>query len=88
VHETRVSQTRRKAIGALRDGLSLGAFVLALHVGGLAARIALWLAVGWAGILLLAALLALLGLALGVPPPGDDDDDDDDGGGESVVVWE
>jgi hypothetical protein len=76
----------RAAAAALRDGLGLTAFLLALRAGGWAARAALWLAAGWAGVLLLAALLCLLGLALGVPPPGDDDDED--GGGEGVVAWE
>jgi hypothetical protein len=87
VQETPERRLWRAAGEGLRDGLGLAVFLLALHAGGWAARVALWLAAGWAGFLLLGSLLCLIGLALGVPPP-DDDDDDEDGGGESVVVWE
>jgi hypothetical protein len=89
VKETPERRLWRNALTSLRDGLGLVAFLLALRAGGWAARLALWLAAGWAGVLLLAALLCLLGLALGVPPPGGgDDDSDEDGGGEGVVAWE
>jgi hypothetical protein len=89
VKETPERRLWRNALISLRDGLGLVAFLLALRAGGWAARVALWLAAGWAGVLLLAALLCLLGLALGVPPPGDGPDDhDEDGGGEGVVAWE
>jgi hypothetical protein len=80
VKETPEGRVWRAAGACLRDGLGLAVFLLALHAGGWVARVALWAAAGWAGVLLLGSLLCLLGLALGVPPPGDDDDDEDGGG--------